>query len=65
MAKQKPIVLENIYNVMCAMSLGIKINENIFRRNCDAQNLIYTVNEALDNSVRETLKSDIFDQHIL
>jgi hypothetical protein len=87
MAKQKLIVLENIYNcdlknvvvetkkgicsrinsfefeynVLCAMSLGIKIDENIFRCNRDAHNLIYSVKGALANSVRETLKLDIFD----
>jgi hypothetical protein len=93
MAKQKLVVLENVYNcdlknvivetkkeiysgnklfgsgfvygfgyaVLCAMSLDIKINDNIFRHNRDAEDLVNSISRTLANSVRETLGSDIFE----
>jgi hypothetical protein len=48
------------YSVLCAMSLGIKMDAGIFNANRDARDFISNVYKDLCNSICKALKHDIF-----
>jgi hypothetical protein len=47
------------YVVLCAMSLGIKMDENIFKINLNAHNFINNTGEILCDLIYETLKTNV------